>query len=216
MNSGELYTLFRGDIGDEVAPYLWTDTEVYLYMNDAYRMFARNTGGIADATSAVTKIALVAGEEHAEVDPSILRFRQAKLRSTGAEVKVINEEDEPAMLRNIAGTVKYMVIGAERNKVRWLNIPQVSDIVDITVYRLPLDVLLEGNEAFTFPDIGAEHVEHLTLHMKARAYGKQDADSFDKSKRDHNKNLFEEYCLKAKAEWERYKHKTRSVAYGGI
>ena len=52
--------------------------------------------------------------------------------------------------------------------------------------------------------------------MEYRAYLKQDADTFDKMKSDACKALFEGYCRFATGEIERYKHKARSVAYGGI
>jgi len=232
MNSGELYSLFRSDVADMAAPYLWTDTEVYTYMNDAYTMFVRMTGGIPDATSSITRIPVVVGQRDASVSPLILRFRQAYLLSNGAEVKIINEQDIASLVKedygvlqrliidNSAGQVRYMVIGLERSQsaglVRWIQTPAVADEVGLVVYRLPRDTLNEGNDEFTFSEINAEHIEYLLLHMKARAYGKQDAETFDRGRRDSYKAEFAEYCAGAVAEWDRYKHKTRVVAYGGL
>ena len=69
---------------------------------------------------------------------------------------------------------------------------------------------------FEFDEIGEEHLLSLLLWMKHRAYGKQDAETFDRSKRDEYKSSFEAYCNSAKAEWERYKSKVRVVEYGGL
>ena len=51
MTSNELLDMFRRDVMDVRRPYLWTDEEIYAYMNDAYNMFARMTGGISDYTT---------------------------------------------------------------------------------------------------------------------------------------------------------------------
>lgn len=228
MNSGELYDLFRSDVVDVELPYLWSDTEVYRYMNDAYRMFVRLTGGIPDSTSDLTQVPIVTGEATAEVSPLILRFRMAYLASTGHEVQIINQEDfgqirrddygitRPIVMDNSSGPVRYMVVGQDRAQVRWLQVPAADDVAQLSVYRLPLDTIAEGSTTFEFPEIGEEHHEHLLLWMKARAYGKQDAETFDRGRRDENKRMFEEYCSNAKAEWERYKHKTRVTSYGGL
>lgn len=228
MNSGELYELFRSDVVDEAAPYLWSDMEVFRYMNDAYRQFVRLTGGIADSTSDVTQIPVVAGEPYSEVSSSILRFRQAYVASNGNEIEVINQEDLHKLKRSdygvnkinindlTQGDIRYMIVGQQRGQVRWVQVPAADDVVQLSVYRLPADTITEGNTTFTFPDIGEEHIEWLLLWMKARAYGKQDAETFDKGREDRYKATFEQYCRDSKAEWERYKHKPRSITYGGI
>lgn len=232
MNSGDLYSLFRSDVVDTAAPYLWTDTEVYAYMNDAYLSFARLTGGIPDATSSITRIPVQTGQMLAVVSPLILRFRQAYLVSTGEELKVVNDQDIASMqsvdygqmrkiiMDNRPGPIRYMVTGLDRNRdggtVRWVQTPAANDSVALAVYRLPLDVIAEGDENFVFPDIGEEHIEYLMLRMKARAYGKQDAETFDRGRRDDYEKGFVAYCEAAKNEWERYKHKTRVVRYGGL
>lgn len=233
LTSKELYNLCRSDLQDEVTPYLWSDVNVYAYMNDAYTSFVRQTGGVPDSSSAVTQVPVVAGAATALVSPLILRFRQAFLLSTGEEVNIINEQDrvygqsqsdygiERPLLRDTrTGKVRFMVVGEERTQagatVRWVQVPEANDTVSLVVYRLPLDTISVGDGFFTFPDINTEHIEHLVSHMKARAYDKHDADTFNKGKRDAYKKEFNDYCAAVKAEWERYKHKTRTVQYGGI
>ena len=51
MNVQELLDQFRSDAFDLALPYLWSDTDVLRYMNDAYGMFVRLTGGIGDFTT---------------------------------------------------------------------------------------------------------------------------------------------------------------------
>ncbi len=228
MIASELYDLFRSDVVDVAKPYLWTDTEVFAYMNDAYRQFVRLTGGVADSSSDLTQIAIVTGEQYAAVSPLILHFREAYLVSSGKEIVIANQEDAHKFRREdygntrtiihdtTRGPVRYMVIGKERMKVQWVQVPATDDVAQLSVYRLPLDTITEGSDTFDFPDIGDEHVEWLMHWMKHRAYGKQDAETFDKGRSDMYKASFNAYCSDAKAEWERYKHKARAVTYGGL
>lgn len=229
MTSDDLYALFRSDVVDAVAPYLWSDTEVWGYMNDAYRMFARLTGGIPDTTSALTRLALTPGAATNAVSPLILRFRSAYLLSDGTELKIINEAELPRLTtsdygqlnpqrRNmLTGKVTHMVTGMDRSAingtVRWVYIPGEADTVQLSVQRLPLEAVEPG---FEFPEIGEEHHVHLMLWMKHRAYGKQDAETFDRGRRDEYAQAFRAYCAEAKAEWNRYRSHSMSVAYGGI
>lgn len=231
MNSGDLYRLFRSDVDDTARPYLWSDAEVYRYMNDAYRQFVRLTGGIPDVVSDDTIVDVVAGEAFSRISPRILRIRQAYLESSRRDLIIVNEQGAGGMVGSdygaaksmlhdtTQGAINYMVVGLQRDQssglVRWMRVPAENDTVRLSIYRLPMRYADEGDEEFTFPEIGEEHIEWLLLWMKARAYGKQDAETYDRGRRDANVADFNAYCRSAKAEWERYKHKTRVVAYGG-
>lgn len=233
MNVGQLYERFRSDVADEALPYLWTDDEVYAYMNDAYRTFARLTGGIADVSSDVTLISVTAGEMYSSVSPLILRFRFAELNSVHRPLTIMNWEDlqrriiddygrpSLSMVTNRQGIVHTMVIGMEQNgvegKVRWVNVPVEDDEVSIGIYRLPLlQIDASTDPDTTFDEVRSEHHESFLMWMKARAYGKQDAETINVGKQREFEQGFINYCAVAKAEAERYKHKTRVVAYGGL
>jgi len=232
MTAEELLSQFRLEVYDTQAPYLWADSEAYRYMNDAYRMFARLTGGIPDSTSSITQVPIVALQPTSDVSPLILRFRTAYLASSGRKIDILNDVDEPLSGRTdyggasfygrnpVPGPVHAMIIGEDRDAargiVRWVNVPAQNDTVMLSVYRLPLDPVPPGGAGFDFPEIGEEHVEHLTKWMKHRAYGKQDAETFDAQARDRFNAEFREYCAQVKSEWDRYRSKTQVVQYGGI
>lgn len=226
MNSGELYDRFRSDVVDVEKPYLWSEDEVWGYMDAAYKLFVRDTDGIGDATSSATEVSVSAGEAFSDVHPSILKFRQAFLASTGAELNIINTQDtaklttsDYGVLRSLnaasqPGPVRNMIVGLERGKVRWAQVPVVDDTVNLVTYRLPLAAITGDGQGF---EIGEEHHIYLLLGMKAQAYQKQDAETFDRGRATDNEARFTAYCAKAKAEAERYKSKpVRSVVYGGI
>jgi len=224
--SDELFDAFREDVADIASPYLWKSSEIWRYMDDAYKMFVRLTGGIADVSSSLTQIDIVTGKPDAEVSPLILKFKEAHLESSGRKIDIVNYTDLPIMgsadygyfrqmyLNKTPGEVRAVVIGQQRKLVTWVQAPIVDDVAQLSVYRLPLERIV--GEGQGFDDIGEEHHEHLLLWMKARAYGKQDAEAFDKGRSDFYKAEFTAYCTMATAEWERAKSKVRSVAYGGL
>lgn len=231
MKVTELFDLFRSDVGDDVKTYLWQDDEIYSYMDDAYKMFARLTGGIPDSTSAVTNVAITSGEEYSTVSPLILKFREASLESSGQPLKLINNEDirntlrgdygsTVSFTRNRPGRITHMAIGLDRTGeggiVRWVGIPTADDVALLSVYRLPLLTIKAGVDESALNDIGDEHHVNLLMWMRYRAYAKDDSETLDRGQSLNNKRAFEDYCAMVKAENERYKSKTRIVQYGGI
>jgi len=230
MNAQELYDQFRSDMVDTALPYLWSEKDVVRYMNDAYRMFVRLTGGIADFTSALSRVAITAGDATSPMDSRILRVMEAYRLSDEAKIEVINQSDmtfsqstdygrtRPLFLDSTPGPVRYMIIGAQRNVAKWVQVPTADDEVQLFIYRLPATALdpESPDMDFAFDEVGEEHHTHLCLWMQHLAYRKADADTFDKGRSDEYGKLFEAYCKMATAEWERYKHKTRVVTYGGL
>lgn len=226
MNSDELLTAFRSDIVDVATPTLWSDDEGFRYADAAYRMFVRLTGGISDFTSAATVVDIVATEATSEISPSILRIMSANKLSDEQDLEIINMVDESTtesddyfqLLRSIrstaTGPVRKMVIGAERGKVRWVSVPEVDDTVNMHIYRLPLEHIVDGTHLMD--DIDEDHHPYLLDWMKHLAYKKQDAETFDKSKSDQCEASFRTYCSQVKSEFERYKHKTRVVQYSDV
>ena len=232
MLTDDLYSLFRSDIVDEEAPYLWTDVEVWNYMNDAYRMYFRLTGGIPDSLSSETQVNITAGSATSPVSPLILKFNSAYLVSDGTELTIINGVGIPKYLMSdygygakrgvvdmtTQGPVRYMVTNVARDQyggtVRWLRVPAVSDGAQLDVYRLPVDTIT--GTGFAFDELPLEHHEALLMWMKARAYGKQDAETYNRGKRDEFDKAFRSYCADAKGEARRYKSHSMAVGYGGL
>ena len=224
MTSDELYELFRSEIDDDVAPHLWSDFEVWSYMNDAYKQFVRLTGGVADISSSITEIDIVADEATTEVSKKILKYREARLVSTGRKLTLINYTDteRPTLDYGNAATdsdtqpgeVHSMIFGEQKGLVRWVQVPLVADTVKLSVMRLPLDKITGDGQEFV--DVDEEHHESLLLWMKARAHMKQDAETFDKGRAQDFRAQFEGYCGRVREEWERHKSKPRVIAYGGI
>lgn len=213
MNSTSLLEFWRSQVMDSERRYLWSDDEAFAYMNEAQNQFCRLTEGISDATTPeVVRVSVEATEIFADVHPKILTFRQAVLLSTGNKLDIKNHT-EITKWDNALGNITAMIVGMERNKIRWDKTPTVADEVNLLVFRLPLDTINAPDQEFEIED--THHVS-LSFWMSYLAYLKQDTETFDKRASDRAKANFEAYCAQAAAEQRRYKQKPRSIAYGGI
>lgn len=218
MNSSELLDLFRSEMGDTAVPYLWSDTEVFGYVDDAQVMHCRKTDGISDATTvAVTQIAVVPNTDWVDLHPKIKRIRSATRSDTGRDIDIIHRDDMPLRrwyFDGVTSSIKALVIGMESNKARVFPKSNETVTVNLTVFRLPLvRITDDGDQEF---EIDEEHHRHLLHWMKHLAYLKQDAETFDRTRA-------EEFEQKALAYWAQVKEETRRkafkvgvVAYGGI
>lgn len=224
MTSDELHDLFRRDVVDTRKPYLWSDTEVFAYMNDAYTMFVRLTKGVSDFTSEATKVLAYEGSNSVDLHPSIMQIRTATL-ADGTDVRVLNAQDQTNMidedygiLRRInvldtVGRIRYLVIGMERGKGRVVNIPDVDAEISLVIERLPLKPITDFGQELS--DVEPHHHIHLMKWMEHLAYSKPDLETFNKARSEQKETAFKEYCDLAMQEKERYKHKVRVVRYGG-
>lgn len=218
MDSTGLLIAFRSEMADKVEPYLWDDEDVFAYADDAQKAFCRKTDGIADSTTAaVVNLAVVPGTDWLALHPSILRVRTAARADTGRDLDIINREDMPLrrwFFDGVQNSIKALVVGMEAHKVRVYPKSNETVEVNLTVFRLPLVAInTDGDQAL---EVDEEHHPYLLLWMKHRAYMKQDAETFDRTKADEFERRFNTYCEQVKREERRKGFKVRSVAYGGI
>jgi hypothetical protein len=215
MNTTELLELFRIEAVDEEEPQLWGDAELFRYMDDAQKKFCRLTGGLSDASSALTQLYVTTGEEWLCMSPLILETKSAVDGTTGCEITIINREDMPKLNLRFdgrTGPAKYLILGLEADRGRVYPVPSVDSTIALVVDRLPLKSLTDEGQKI---EIAEQHHQHLLKWMFHRAYSKQDAETFDRAKAAESKLAFESYCADAKRERERAKNKVRVVTYGG-
>lgn len=229
MNATELSDYFRSQVRDEVAPYLWSDSEILVYMNEAQKMFIRLTNGIYDVTSVACTVAVTAGQKYSTLHPTVLEIRKAyyvdPATSYKRELRIISLADTNSLssvdygiyhnpgIQDTPGEVSYMVVGEERGKVRWINVPVADATVTLAIARLPLTSLSDTQLTLEVPD---EHHVSLIEWMKHLAYNKQDGDAYNPKTSTESEMRFRAYCDFVWKEWERYRHTNRTVAYGGL
>jgi hypothetical protein len=217
VSPADLLDLFRSEMSDWAEPFLWSDEEVYGYIDDAQKMFCRLTDGISDATTEeVTQLQVDIGTTWLDTHPSILKIRDCYRTDTGRGVDVINREDMATrrmFFDGVPGVLRALVIGMEADKARVYPDSSEAVTLQLTVFRLPLADVTESSQTF---EIAPEHHRHLLGWVKHLAYDKQDAETQDKKKSAEFEAAFRRYCTQSTDEERRKRHKPRAVAYGGL
>lgn len=201
MTPSELVKLFRSEIDDKTSPYLWSDDEVYHYLDVAQREFARETLIFSDSTTAeVCSVAVVAGEKFVELSPLIVQIRRAKLlsQSRALDLSTIDKigdgyryddysNNSGSNWESATGTPRAILPDVEKDKGRLVPIPAANDTLELMVYRLPIETVTPASAELEVSD--PEHQRALLFEMKSLAYGKHDSDV-------NNPQLEEAYHLK--------------------
>lgn len=147
MTTTELLALFRFEVSDEVAPYLWSDATVYGYIDEAQKQFCRDSYGIEDARNFT--LSVTSGTSWYSLDPRILKLRTALDQDTGNEIGLVPAEKMRSLgmkFDGAFGTPKALITGLEKNKVRVWPVPTISSSagarLDSTAYALNATVLV--------------------------------------------------------------------------
>ena len=217
MLPSELLDLFRLEMADTKAPYLWSDDFIVGAIDDAQKQFARLTDGIPDSTTTAV-VDLVIAPTYTDVlalHPSIIKIRSAYRVGEGTPVEVLNVEDmaqRGMRFDGRTGRVQALITGMDPDSVRLWPFPNWSDTVRLSVFRMPLTTITDDEPL----EISPQHHLGLMKWLKHRAYSVHDAETYDKTKAADFEEQFYSYCARAKTEQARARHKPRSVAYGGI
>lgn len=216
MDTTELKDEFRRRMRDETAPYLWSDAEVYSYMDRAQIDFCRYAHAISDSRSNITALTLESGTAFYALHPSIRRIKRAVRESDGRTVTIANIENLdnlPSVANAPTGVVQQLLLGADNDYVRCYPTPSAAETIRLYVHRLPITTIDSDGQNL---EIQAQH--HMTLldGMSAYAHLKQDAETYDRGRSDTFMREFREQCDQAKRERELLEHRPRQIAYGGL
>jgi hypothetical protein len=236
MRTSDLEDLFRLDVDDcdEDDP-LWTTLEVYHYMDDAQKQFARDTDYFSDAsTLEIVESAITAGDPFVTLDPRVIKLRHARLKAAGTKIypstydamdeqmTTPNDYDSPwgrsggVWWLNSVGKPRFAVTDMEDGKYRLAPIPQDDDILAMGVYRLPLEDITDSTPDL---EIREEEYQRGLLHwMKYKAYGKNDADTYSDRLMKMALANHEEFIRKVKGYLRRIRFSSTpgTVRYGGL
>lgn len=224
MKTEDLLLLFRKQVQDLAKPYLWDDVEVFQYLVSAQDDLVRVIGGISDSTTrAICDVSVVPNAPFAKISPYILHITKARLVDANRNIPIVGEADisqrpivdygfqiQQSLDDNDTGRVDYAVIGINDNKLRWLKVPETADTFRMHVYRLPYPRMVDSNSCL---EVDEQHHIHLLMGMKALAYRKEDAETYDKTLAAENESGFREYCERARDEKQRQRHKPRTVQF---
>lgn len=240
----ELKERFRKDVNDveggtQGDDFLWSDEEVFDYMDEAQREFVRRTHILRKThpfTPVITEITYTAPvgtpvnlDGFVTPNPQIIRPLRARMQNSSNRdpLQIITAEslDEGFIIRdygtfftgdwqNQAGVARFLITNMQEDMYRLAPIPVNSDILELTVEHMPLNTLTDTSNVFEV----TEREDQLTimLYMKHLAFGKQDADTYDKELSDRFETAFEKKADNRRREVRRSRFRHTGMNYGGI
>ncbi len=214
----DLVSLFRAVVDDTVAPFLWSDTEVLSYIDEAQTAFARGTEIFFDSTTpGLTKVPVAPKTPFVAIDPIIIRIRRAKLSSQAHSLKIQNttQIDSAWNWEEAVGSPYVLILDDTRSFGRLIPMPVIADTLNLWVYRDPLNTISAVTDNLEITD-----PEDLRLgllnYMKGAAYDKNDSDIHNEVLSAASFAKFKEYTLVAKYRYARKRRVPGFVRYGGL
>ena len=204
METTELLAIFREEVADTLAPYLWSDSLVYAYMDDAQKQFCRDAFGVEDARSFT--IVLAPDVEWYPVDRQITKI-QGVYDNLGKPIPVMTRAEVNARRIRFDGTrgePQALIKDMQKGFFRAYPIPSSAQTLTLETLRLT-ETIGAGDEF----EIDEQHILNLLLWVKYRAYNNQDTEARDLVKADEYRAKFKAYCDDARIEHGRL---TRNVA----
>lgn len=177
MTLGELMGHLRCNIlRDETPPYLWSDTELLRYINEAYNIFARRTHALTDDYSDFTTFETVAGQQSYDLDPRIVFVAEMGVVTDNGngELNYCELPDRTRkQLRNsyIQGKPQLHNLQVSTHKVRFYPVPDDVYTIQMLVARKPLNSLVSTKD---IPEISEDYHLALTDYAAAKALANND------------------------------------------
>ena len=182
---------------DEQLPYLWSDTLILRYLDEAQIEFCRRTEGIEDSTSSICTLSVPAGADSVAISPKILKVRSATIADTGRALEISSIEAERGSFRLFAGDPRTIVLKLNALKAQLLPAPSRDIVVGLDVMRLPLNRVESPLDETEVDDMHSVALMHYALY---RAYSRPDPETMDRTRADFFLQAFERECARASRE----------------
>lgn len=187
------------DFEDQSAA-LWSDPEIYYYMDRAQQALCARTHYLQGET----QLPVIAGQEFVNLPARVIQIRELHLVNAGRNVALKNANDMSGFVADdyglqvrgrwrtaSGGPPQMAILDLVMQRIRLVPTPQQDDMMIAMAEFLPAPVS-EGR--FSIPR--EDHIWVLLPYMKYLAYSKQDADAYDP-------NRAQIYQQQAEAEFER-------------
>jgi hypothetical protein len=182
MKLEELIDQFRFECQDEKAPYLWSETALIRWFNEAEQRACAAMPLLIDSQSSFTLLTAAVSDPWIKLDRrviTVLRARPVGKRS----VDILSAKQMDCIERweeRTGKDVQGLIQGLQTYSLRVYPILDTSDIeIQLTVQRKPLNDMADGNDE---PEIPSEHHLKLIPWVKYRAYSLDDVDANDPDK----------------------------------
>jgi len=204
---------------EDVYQLKWSNEELTKFINEAEREACRTAFLLKDYGGDYD-IAVTTGEGRYTLHPKVLKIKGAKLASQTSPLAPCEIEDiwlEPNW-QTAAGTPEVYITDYITRTIRLWKAPVADDTLNLLVYRLPFADLSWGDNMES-PEV-PEHYHMALLNYAAfLAYNKDDANTFDPTRAQYFRALWEQdfpHRLSIYAEKRQKRNGGRSVGYGGI
>jgi hypothetical protein len=189
----DLIALFRSEADDLSEPYLWPDSDLRDYANDAQNEACRRARLLVDGNNTdVVGYEIMAGQSVVVLDPRVLFVRRARFdgkaplrRMTMQDMDALNPLWENAP----PGTPRCYITDFETGSLLLWPRAEAATYLYLLVVRDPLQQMVEDQDS---PEIAARYHRSLVFWMLFRAYNKQDSEANDPKKALNSLALFEQ------------------------
>ena len=231
LETSDVISLVRGELSDPLvggsdAASLWSEEELYHYLDEAQREFARETLCLSDATT-YTDLPATADSPWVDFDDLIVEVRQAYY---GANKRNLSVKTLADMERGVGrddygsgsigsnwqqatGVPTTIITDMEYGRARLYPIPTEDDTVDLMVYREPLEEVEDSGVDLEIPPRFRRALIHSVV---SAATGKDDADTHDKELSNVRGILWRNSMAEAKSFFNKKQRRAPTTRYGGI
>ena len=234
LETQDIFELLRLELDDKELPgngdssfSLWSNSELFHYIDQAQREFAQDTLCISDA-STYGAITVTADNPWVDFDSNIIELRRVYLGSTGNVVEFMTLNDFErggnwssdyganklnSSWRSSTGTPNIIITDMETGRGRLYPIPVADDTLEMLVYREPLE---EIEDASTDLEIDAKFRRGLVHGAAVLAYAKDYVETFNNDAMMTNLQLWEKAKEQGRLFFRKKTRRAPTTTYGGI
>lgn len=220
MDLKALISAVRIRLDDLNKPFLWSDDEITLYLNEAEREAAERAQLIEDdRTPRVVEIALRANIGEYDLHESVLAIVRAKIDGQANPLTLTTRDKLDAQVKDWeseTGEPKRFL--DDEHRIVLYPIPTTAGVLRLRVKRLPIDPL-DLAEKTRGPEIHERHHYRMIDWALRCAYLKPDADTFDQKRADtYEAGFTRSFGVRLDADVQRKQREKRTVKmkYGGL
>lgn len=229
MTPTQLKDRFRRDVDDipphpdELSGCLWSDDDIYAYMDEVHRDFVARTLYLFE----VLEVPYAAGETQIPLPRPVLELRgPVCLKNEGMILQDVNATESvwssdygvlvpssPMGVSNTTGRPRLFSLDIARSQITLSPAPVNDDTLLLPAYVEARALDKDCNSL----EVSNERHQMIILDgMKSVAYRKQDADAYDPNQADRWQLEYERKLQQAHGEALRRRRNPGEIVYGGI
>ena len=227
FTADDVYARFRRDVDDPLegtdevpdSENLWSDVDIYYYMNVATERVAAKTRSLFKTrtfpiTAGDPYVALPQGQRLLDVRDVRSLGNRRVLTEFNINEAVVRDDygvlymDSP-MWNTSTGVPFMFTLNYAPNKMRLYPIPQADDVIEVTASLLPFEM----SKGMPMPFSEYEDIELVLLWMKSMAYSKHDADAQDLARANDYEAQFNTRALTRQGEQNRRQRAPGNVRF---